>query len=291
MGCRPQGEVSFAPFQVGGVQMRSDLEPLKGVTTTYSLCKGALIKETYSAFRSWDGRKSTRANFERIRLENTAGLDDERLLDGVTRTLNRRFEPSGRDRLLVALAMAGLPMCEWTPILLWHLTRSEHILRDFLYHYVLERYPDDPPIYVDNVEWFIYKRVDRDDLRAYAWSDATSRRVAAALLRIAVDFGILKGRSGRRLAERDVSDRVFVYLLHAMRAAGLSLDKAVDSPAWGMFLSFPYYTGERLEALEKSGKIRYGAIQNQYGFRPLILPHDSLTDYAKEWVRELRGIR
>ena len=46
--------------------------------------------------------------------------------------INRRFAPSGRDRPLVELALAGCDRDVWKPILLFHMTRDEFLVRDFL---------------------------------------------------------------------------------------------------------------------------------------------------------------
>ena len=50
--------------------------------------------------------------------------------------MNRRFEPNGRDRALVVLAKNGCPIDEWKPLLLWHITRDEFLLRDFLLNWL-----------------------------------------------------------------------------------------------------------------------------------------------------------
>ena len=50
--------------------------------------------------------------------------------------LSRRFDPRDRDRALVLLAKNGCPIEEWKPILLWHMTRDEFLLRDFLVNWL-----------------------------------------------------------------------------------------------------------------------------------------------------------
>jgi len=54
--------------------------------------------------------------------------------------LSRRFGPAGRDRALVRLATHGLPVEEWKPLLLWHMTRDEFLVRDFLETWLFAAY-------------------------------------------------------------------------------------------------------------------------------------------------------
>jgi hypothetical protein len=58
----------------------------------------------------------------------------------VAKVLNRRFDPDAGDRALVVLARGGLPLDEWKPILLWHITRDEFLLRDFLENWLFSAY-------------------------------------------------------------------------------------------------------------------------------------------------------
>ena len=54
--------------------------------------------------------------------------------------MNRRLDPNGVDRPLVTLAQAGVPSTEWNPILLWHITRDEFLLRDFLVNWLYPQF-------------------------------------------------------------------------------------------------------------------------------------------------------
>src|ERR1700722_15522664 len=81
---------------------------------------------------AWDFASSKKANLDRLRHENFIGASSTTWLRDVAKVLNRRFDPGARDRALVLLAKNGCPLEEWKPILLWHMTRDEFLLRDFL---------------------------------------------------------------------------------------------------------------------------------------------------------------
>ena len=50
----------------------------------------------------------------------------------------------------------------------------------------------------------------------HAWTEATTKRVAAGLLKIAADFGLLRGGTVKEFASYHLPERSFLYLLHAM---------------------------------------------------------------------------
>ena len=56
------------------------------------------------------------------------------------KVLHRRFAPSTYDRALVMLAQAQCPLEIWRPILLWHITRDEFLLRDFVVRWLASEF-------------------------------------------------------------------------------------------------------------------------------------------------------
>jgi hypothetical protein len=95
-----------------------------------------MISETYAVFAAWDFARSKRENLDRLRDENFIGASSSTWLRDVAKVLNRRFEPAGRDRALAVLAKAGCDLEEWKPLLLWHITRDEFLVRDFLLNWL-----------------------------------------------------------------------------------------------------------------------------------------------------------
>src|SRR5450755_3888214 len=106
------------------------------VASSFTLIKGSMIDETYAVLAAWDFAVSKKENLDRLRRENFIGASSATWLRDVAKVLNRRLEPEGRDRALVILAQGGCPIDEWKPILLWHLTRDEFLLRDFLVNWL-----------------------------------------------------------------------------------------------------------------------------------------------------------
>lgn len=241
-----------------------------------------MIDETYGVFVEWDFERSKRDNLDRLRSENFIGASSATWLRDVAKVLNRRFDPSGRDRPLVLLAKHGLPMDEWKPLLLWHMTRDEFLLRDFLASWLFSAFEGGTfRIRSEEVEAYLRGIAARGASTEHAWSEQTSRRVAAGLLKIAVDFGLLKGGNNKEFASYHLPERSFLYLLHAMRDASLSPSKVVASSDWGLYLMRPADVEHELLRLHQFRKLEY---QVAGSLVQLSLPYASTNEYVEGMV-------
>jgi hypothetical protein len=83
---------------------------------------------------------------------------------------------------------------EWKPLLLWHMTRDEFLLRDFLINWLFPTFVSGTYcIRTDDLYAHLQSIGERGGTTEHAWSKTTVTRVATALLKIAVDFGLLRG--------------------------------------------------------------------------------------------------
>ena len=74
------------------------------VVSSFTIIKGALIGETYDVFSGWDLSVSTDSNLRRLKETNFIGASSSNWLRDVAKVIHRRFDPDGRDRVLVELA-------------------------------------------------------------------------------------------------------------------------------------------------------------------------------------------
>lgn len=252
------------------------------VVSSFTVIKGAMIDETYAVFASWDFERSKRDNLDRLRSENFIGASSATWLRDVAKVLNRRFDPVGRDRPLVVLAKHGLPVDEWKPLLLWHMTRDEFLVRDFLENWLFGAYDAGAyRIRPADVEEYLSGISERGATTEHAWSRETTKRVAAGLLKIAVDFGLLRGSVAKEFASYHLPERSFLYLLHALRDEKLSPNKVVASPEWRLFLMRPADVEHELFRLHQFRKLEYliaGSLVQ------LSLPCKSSCEYAERMV-------
>lgn len=182
------------------------------VVSSFTIVKGSLIEETYSIFRDWDDRVSKFENLRRVRDENTIGATSTNWALNVTKVMNRRFEPEGRDRPLVELAKAGCDRELWKPLLLYHMTRDEFLVRDFLVNWLFPRFRAGAyRLRADDVFPYLNGLRKRSGIEwSGNWSDSTLKRVASGLLRIATDFGLLQGSQTREFAFYHLPEESFL---------------------------------------------------------------------------------
>jgi hypothetical protein len=142
------------------------------VASSFTLIKGAMIEETYAVFTAWDFARSKRENLDLLREKNSIGATSSTWLRDVAKVLNRRFEPNGRDRALVVLAKSGCPMDEWKPLLLWHITRDEFLLRDFLLHWLFSAFDTGAfRVRPEDLYGYLLSTRDRGGITEHAWSE------------------------------------------------------------------------------------------------------------------------
>ncbi len=252
------------------------------VVSSFTIVKGAMIYETYAVFAAWDFTRTKRKNLDRLRDENFIGASSSAWLRYVTKVLNRRFDPDGRDRALVLLAKNGCDLEQWKPLLLWHMTRDEFLVRDFLQNWLFPAYDTGAfRLRIEEVERYFEGIVERGATTEHAWSVETTKRVAAGLLKIASDFGLLHGSVVREFATYHLPERSFLYLLHAIREEKQSPSTVVTAHDWRMFLMRPADVEREILRLHQFRKLDY---QVAGSLVQLSLPCESSLEYAERMV-------
>lgn len=241
-----------------------------------------MIEETYAIFSAWDFERSKWENLNRLRQENFIGASSATWLRDVAKVLNRRFDPAVRDRSLVVLAQHGLPVEDWKPLLLWHMTRDEFLVRDFIQTWLFDAYDAGTfRIRSEDVEEYLRGIAKRGATTEHAWSEQTKKRVAAGLLKIAVDFGLLRGSITKEFVSFHLPEKSFLYLLHAIRDEKLSPSKVIASREWRLFLMRPADVEHELLRLHQYRKLEYHVAGSLV---QLDLPCTSSHEYAERMV-------
>jgi len=251
--------------------------------SSFTIVKGALIEPTYRIFQGWDFSLSRRQNLARVKETNPIGASSASWLRDVAKVLNRRFDPNGKDRPLVELAQAGCAREVWTPILLWHMTRDEFLVRDFLLHWLYPRFAEGTyKLWAEELYPYLRALPEQGVTATDRWSENTLKRVACGLLRVATDVGLLEGRQARQFATYQLPEPSFLYLLHAIAAHEDDANRIVHSPDWRMYLMSPEDVERELFRLHQYRKLGYEVAGS---LAQLTLPCRSAADYAREMVR------
>jgi hypothetical protein len=251
------------------------------VVSSFTIIKGALIEETFVVFRGWDFALSLEENLAAAKAQNTIGAKSEHWLRDVAFVLRRRFDPNGRDRSLVELAQRGCPLELWKPLLLWHMTRAEFLFRDFLVHWLYERFAEGT-LRVRAQDLWPYLRALHDKGRVVEpWKESTLKRVSSGLLRMAVDFGLMRGAVTREFASYHLAEQSFLYLLHAMVEEQPNAREVLYSSDWHMFLMDADDVERELFRLHQFRRVHYEVAGS---LAQLDLPSSSAADYSREML-------
>ena len=131
----------------------------------------------------------------------------------------------------------------------------------------------------------LYEHIRSVELRGgtieHVWSETTLIRVAAALLKMAVDFGLLRGSTVKDFAGYHLPERSFLYLIYALREEMRSPRKVLESEDWGMFLMLPTDVERELLRLHQYRKVDY---QSAGSIIELTLPCTNACEYAEMMV-------
>jgi hypothetical protein len=199
----------------------------------------------------------------------------------VSKVLNRRFDPAERDRPLVELAKSGCDQEVWKPLLLYHLTRDEFLVRDFLVNWLYPRFSTGAyRLRADDAIPYLHALSTKKDIAwSGDWSEATTKRVASGLLRLAVDFGLLAGTQSREFASYHLPEPSFLYLLHAMTDREANPRRVIDAEDWRMYLMDAADVEREILRLHQFRKLHYEVAGS---LAQLKLPAASASDYARE---------
>lgn len=256
------------------------MDARSSVVSSFTIIKGSLIEETYAVFQGWDYALSKLENLKRVREENTIGASSAHWARDVAKVLNRRFDPAGRDRPLVELAKAGCDREIWKPLLLYHMTRDEFLVRDFLVNWLYPQFTAGAyRLRAEDVSPYLQGLVKKKGIEwSGTWSDSTLDRVGSGLLRIAVDFGLLKGAQMREFASYHLPEESFLYLLHAMIDREANARRVIDAEDWRMYLMDAADVERELLRLHQFRKLHYEVAGS---LAQIKLPADSAAEYAR----------
>jgi Putative inner membrane protein (DUF1819) len=251
------------------------------VVSSYTIIKGALIEETYAVFRDWDFEKTPEQNLDLVRRTNSVGAKSASWLVDIYKVLHRRFDPEKRDRVLVDLAQQGCPLEAWKPLLLWHMTRDEFLLRDFLVEWLYEQFVQGTVRIRAQDLWPYLGALHDKGLVSEPWKESTLKRVSSELLKISVEFGLMRGTVTREFASFHMPDTSFLYLLHALKDRMPNARDVVHAPDWRLFLMDSDAVERELFRLHQFRRVHYEVAGS---LAQLNLPCASAAAYAREMV-------
>lgn len=241
--------------------------------------RGPFVDETYRTFSDWKLDASPAENFRLLADSNSIGASSQSWLNKFIQVLKRRYDLNGSDRRLIELVQQGWHIDDWKPVQLWHMSRKDELLRLFFEEWLFEKHEAGivvitaEPV-VDYLRSLIKSRLGSVE----AWKENTYRRVANGLLKIAVEFHVMRGRVNKEFEAYRLPEKSLIYLLHALMEREQSTRKVIEASDWRMFMMKPNAVEEELLRLHQYGKLRF---ERAGSFLELTLPCQNITEYVR----------
>jgi len=247
--------------------------------STRLIRKGALLEETHRVFLEWDISKSFDENLSHAREFNTPAADNQGWLKEVIATISSRWRHDPGLPAIVHLAQrSGLDV--WRPCILWHIGQVDELYYRFATEWLFEEFESGAfRLRTADVVPFVEKLTASRAAEKQGLSEYGLKRAARDLLRMAADFGLLKGSSVREFNSYHLPEESFLYLLHAMYEVHGNARDVVHSPDWRLYLMSPEDVERELFRLHQFRKLRYEVAGSLI---ELTLPCSSAAAFVEE---------
>jgi len=192
------------------------------------------------------------------------------------------------NRYFVARYVNGYPMDAWKPlkilcskgvdlpiiraIMYYHTAKIDDFLFDFVVDEVFERYYSGRmDISADDVYRFI--EASSQDKFEKSWSESVKGRLSRGIMSALRDFGILEGRSKKRIANFYLPIEAFVYVASIIHSNVSTGEMIVNHTDWKLFLLKPRTVENIFLEAHQHGWLKYNAAGNiiriEFGFNTL----------------------
>ena len=251
--------------------------------STRLIHKGALIDETYNAFREWDLSKPIRDNLRMIREGNLIGARSDGWLREVLATISSRFGHDENLESLVMLARGSIGLTIWKACYLWHIGNLDEFYYRFATEWLFQRYGKGVSVIQNSDPLSFVKRITGGKTTAGApLSESGARTISTDLLRMAVAFDLMEGRLKRRFRIHHLPKEAFLYVLHGLSDAGDNTSRIIHSSDWRLFLLTPSDVERELLRLHQYQLLEYEVAGSITALR---LPSCSQKDYVRSLLR------
>lgn len=255
---------------------------MTGATETlssYLAIKGPFIETTFRAFSDWDLAAAPKDNFEQIQQTNAVGASSDAWLKQFVKVLKIRYDLQDSDRRLIELVQSGWHIEDWRPVQLWHISRKDELLREFLASWAFDRREQGIVVLtIDSVVEYLHSLVQGRLGSVDSWKENTYRRVASGLLKTAAEFSLLRGYHNKEFEAYRLPERSMMYLLHALMERENNTRKVVEAKDWRLFLMKTNEVEEELLRLHQYGKLQF---ERAGSFLELTLPCENTDEYVR----------
>lgn len=213
--------------------MNATKEP---IYTSRIIKASALIADTRILLRDWDLTQSVGENLDRASRQNIFGKASRKRIDDILVIFRQRyFDDPDVGAALVTLVQQGAPSQWIDPLLYFFSAQNDRVLRDVVIEVLYPRHqngrkelPTDVVIHAIR-HWVAQAKTTTD------WSDSTIKRVAQGVMATLRDFGVLEGRSHKRLTPIYLPTPSFALIALWLQQRERSGHLVLQSEEWRLF--------------------------------------------------------
>jgi hypothetical protein len=218
-------------------------------------------------------------NLKRASELNTPAADNEGWLKEVIATISSRWRSESRLPTLIELAQRA-SFDVWRPCVLWHIGQGDELYYRFATEWLFDEYEAGAyQLRTADVMPFVEEVMLSRASGKKALSEYGLKRAARDLLRMASDFGLLKGSPLREFNSHHLPEESFLYLLHTMYEEHGNAYDLVHSTDWRLFLMNTADVERELLRLHQFRKLRYEVAGSLVD---LALPCNSAAEFVEE---------
>lgn len=257
-----------------GLHAIPDVKPSPWTYTTRLQKGGALLDDMRQFVRIWKDAPLKVQRDEALRSNVLNKETRVRLADVYRRAFVPRFIDgpiADAWKLVRPLEDVNAPFHIIRPVYYWITAKAEPLLSDFCREFILPRQAIvRAGIGTDEVlGWFRNKNCP--------WSPTVAVKVARGLLAALRDFGILEGRTRKRLANVLLAVPTFAYLAFCLRETGAVSRSLLAHPDWQLFLLSPNDVEHLFLLAHQERLLEYHAAGSTVS---ISFPMRSLEEYA-----------
>lgn len=249
-------------------------------SSSFLATKGLFPEQIYRAFQRWDLAASLEENVRVMRAANTVGGPSLGWLKDFGKIILRRFGPEGPPIALVELAQSNCDLSVWRPLLLWHCSETDALLRSFLAGWLYDQSRRGVVrVSREAVEQFLraYQSANEEE----PWSESNVEQSSSGLLRTASAFGLVTAGRTKTLASYHLPDRSLLYIAHALMQKYATSARVIADPGWRLFLMSPDAVEAELLRLHQLHRLEFHRAGTIVELR---LPFPTAREYARRML-------
>lgn len=210
-----------------------------------------MIEETNTLLELWEEGMSV-SDLQKAALQSGSfpNIAARRLRNVVAECFAPRFlsDNAAPARALKQL-LPAMSAKEIQQLLLIHACRANLVLADFVRQVYWQAYSSGRSFIANDLARSFVNDANDSGKTLKPWSPSTIRRVSSYLLGACIDFGLLATgpKSTCRILPFRMESRVAGYLAYDLHFAGLSDNRVISAPEWGLFGMEPQDVTEELK--------------------------------------------